>query len=141
MNKGMLGLIAVLLTLILFSVVGFGIYFATRPTNPFFDALGKAAEKAKEGAAEAAKVGMAKTGAKAIASALEQYYANNIELPPSLEALTQKQPNGLPAFFTPDKLLDPWNKPYQYDPQGPKNQGLRPDVWTTTPGGVEVGNW
>jgi general secretion pathway protein G len=91
---------------------------------------------------EDAKVGMAKTGAQAIASALEQYYANNEEFPASLEALTMQQPKGGAPFFGPDKLLDPWNRPYQYDPNGPNNQGLRPDVWTTHPRTQQMlGNW
>src|SRR5687768_13349357 len=65
---------------------------------------------------EDAKVGMAKTGAQALASACSQYYANNNEFPPSLEALTQPQPSGGAPFFGPDKLLDLWKQQYQYDP-------------------------
>ena len=36
---------------------------------------------------------------------------------------------------------DPWKKPYQYDPSGPRNNGRRPDIWTVAPDGLEIGNW
>jgi general secretion pathway protein G len=91
---------------------------------------------------EDAKAGRAKADAMSLAAACEQYYAGNNEFPPSLDALTQPQPNGNGAFFGPDKLLDPWRKPYQYDPQGPNNAGNKPDVWTTHPRtGIMIGNW
>jgi general secretion pathway protein G len=90
---------------------------------------------------EGAKTDMARTQANALASAAEQYYARNGEFPPSLEMLTQPQPDGSGAFFGPEKLLDPWNKPFQYDPSGPRNQGNKPDVWTTNPRGMIIGNF
>jgi hypothetical protein len=63
------------------------------------------------------------------------------EFPPSLEVLTQPQVDGGGAYFGPEKLLDPWNKQFQYDPSGPRNQGNRPDVWTTSPKGIIIGNF
>ena len=38
-------------------------------------------------------------------------------------------------------LLDPWGNAYQYDAAGKKNAGKRPDIWTKTPDGEEIGNW
>lgn len=90
---------------------------------------------------EDGKVGTAKAQAKALVAAAEQYYANNGEFPPSLEALTQPQPNGGGAFFGPEKLFDPWRKPYQYNPLGENTGGNKPDVWTTTRNGLTIGSW
>jgi hypothetical protein len=38
-------------------------------------------------------------------------------------------------------LKDPWGKPYSYDPAGPKNAGLKPDIWSAGGGKVLIGNW
>jgi hypothetical protein len=41
----------------------------------------------------------------------------------------------------PTALIDPWGKSFQYDPSGPKNQGLAPDIWTEAPDGSVIANW
>jgi hypothetical protein len=51
-----------------------------------------------------------------------------------------KPPEGKPVV-EPAALVDPWGKPFQFDARGPKNGGLRPDVWTVTPQGKVIGNW
>jgi type II secretory pathway pseudopilin PulG len=38
-------------------------------------------------------------------------------------------------------LLDPWGNPYQYDPNGTKNGGRRPDIWAVDPDKKLIGNW
>lgn len=38
-------------------------------------------------------------------------------------------------------LLDPWGNPYQYDPNGTKNGGRRPDNWAVNPDMKLIGNW
>ncbi len=38
-------------------------------------------------------------------------------------------------------LLDPWGNPYQYDPNGTKNGGRRPDIWAVNPDNKLIGNW
>jgi hypothetical protein len=38
-------------------------------------------------------------------------------------------------------LLDPWGNPYQYDPNGTKNGGRRPDIWAVNPDKKLIGNW
>lgn len=90
---------------------------------------------------EDGKVGTAKAQAKALVAAAEQYYANNGEFPPSLESLTQPQPNGGGAFFGPEKLFDPWKKQFQYSQAGENTGGNKPDVWTVSPRGITIGSW
>ena len=90
---------------------------------------------------ESAKIDTAKAECKAIAAQCGIYYSTYGQFPPNLEALTQVQPDGRGAFFPPEKLLDPWKKPYMYDPAGPSNGGNEPDVYTTTPRGQRIGNF
>jgi hypothetical protein len=72
--------------------------------------------------------------------AVEVYKHNNDTFPATLEALAKVQPNGGAPLVTADQLLDPWGEPYGYDPAGPKNDGLRPDIWVDRPDG-SIGNW
>jgi hypothetical protein len=78
-------------------------------------------------------VALAITRAKKIARAVEQFYENNGELPAALRDLAWTQPNSGPPLLREADLLDPWKKPYQYDPQGPKNGSKAVDVWTVAP--------
>jgi hypothetical protein len=68
--------------------------------------------------------------------ALQVYKVKKGDYPASLEDLTQGK-----AIVEPAALNDPWGKPYQYDPAGPKNKGKQPDLWTTDPSGKVIGNW
>jgi len=90
---------------------------------------------------EDAKVSTARINCASLSEAVEQYKINNNNYPPSIDALTQPQPNGGSAFVPPDKIKDPWGKVYRLDPNGPHNGGLKADVFTTTPKGVTVGNF
>jgi hypothetical protein len=47
--------------------------------------------------------------------------------------LTQPGPNGGSPYCGPEKLLDPWNKPYQLDVSG-----ARPEVFTMAPNGKRI---
>jgi general secretion pathway protein G len=88
-----------------------------------------------------AKVDAAKTGAVTLAKAAQAYEVRFGQLPESLQQLVQP-PDGSKPFVEPDALLDPWQQPYQYDPSGPRNGGLKPDVFTTSPSdGQVVGNF
>jgi general secretion pathway protein G len=87
-----------------------------------------------------AKINAAKAGVKAIERAAVGYQVNYNELPATLQQLLQP-PSGNKPYLEPEALNDPWGKPYNYDPTGPNNSGLRPDVWTTTPDGATIGNW
>jgi general secretion pathway protein G len=90
---------------------------------------------------EDARVSTARTQVNTLANAAQQYSANNNGLPQALEQLTQPQPSGGGPYFDAKQLIDPWGKPYQYNAEGPNNQGNKPDVWTTSPRGITIGNW
>jgi general secretion pathway protein G len=90
---------------------------------------------------EDAKVSRAKIDAESLSSLVEQYKLNNHEYPSSIQALATSQPNGMGPLCPPDKINDPWGKPYQIDPSGRHNGGQKADVFTTTPKGQTVGNF
>jgi hypothetical protein len=46
-----------------------------------------------------------------------------------------------PAINSADALIDPWGRPYNYDPNGPRNNGNKPDIWAVAPDGALIGNW
>lgn len=88
-----------------------------------------------------AKEGTAKSQAAELAKACQGFQIQNGRYPDSLQELTAP-PNGGRPYVEPEKLLDPWGNPFQYDPQGPNNNGLKPDVFTTNPSsGATIGNW
>ena len=60
------------------------------------------------------------------------------EFPSTLDDLLRTKP---PILQNKDALLDPWKKPFRYDVSGPRNSGLRPDIWTVTPANETIGNW
>jgi general secretion pathway protein G len=79
-----------------------------------------------------------------LTTAARTYKLNNGQFPPSLADLTRPQPNGGRKLIDTDALTDPWGKPYQYSPQGPRNNdGEKPDIWTISGegSGKEIGNW
>jgi general secretion pathway protein G len=90
---------------------------------------------------EDSKVSRAKIDCEGLSGQVETFKLNNGSYPQSIEALTQPQPTGGSALVPPDKVRDPWGKPYQIDPNGQHNGGNKADVFTTTPKGVTVGNW
>jgi hypothetical protein len=69
--------------------------------------------------------------------AVQAYQLKHNKLPDSLEALAE----GDKPFVEKSALKDPWGKPFQYDPKGPRNKGLKPDIWTSHPSGKLFGNW
>jgi len=86
-----------------------------------------------------AKDGAAKSSIATLTQACQAYKLKYQEYPPNLQQLVQP-PNGSP-FVEPDALLDPWQRQFQYDPNGPRNNGLKPDISTTGSHGQEIGNW
>jgi hypothetical protein len=42
---------------------------------------------------------------------------------------------------SPSNLLDQWDRRFDFDPNGPRNGGKQPDIWTVSPGGELIGNW
>ena len=89
---------------------------------------------------DAAKVSTAKAQTRVLSEACENYYINHGSYPTSLALLLQQSEQGGPYLKTQDALIDPWQRPYQYNPAGPNNAGRQPDIWADTPQG-QVGNW
>jgi len=58
----------------------------------------------------------AQVAVRNLTTAVEAYHARNSEYPPSLAALTEKQPGGGRPLLEPDNLLDPWGRPYVFEP-------------------------
>ena len=55
--------------------------------------------------------------------------------------MVETPPGGKP-YYDPDKLQDPWGKQFIYEPQGQHNAAKgKPDVYTTNPDGLRIGNW
>ncbi len=76
-----------------------------------------------------------------LTQACQGYHTKHGRFPKNLEELLEHDAVGGPFLETPDALIDPWGRPYQYDPKGPRNNGAKPDIWTVTPNGLEIGNW
>jgi general secretion pathway protein G len=79
--------------------------------------------------------------AENIAKASQAYFADHeSQWPSDLSALTRKDEGGGP-YIGAEGLVDPWGKQYQVNWQGPNNNGGKPDVFTTSPDGKQIGNW
>ena len=76
-----------------------------------------------------------------LTSACKAYFDKNQRWPDQLKTLTVKDDNGIVYLESKDVLADPWSREYQYDVKGPKNNGVRPDIWTVAPDGEIIGNW
>jgi hypothetical protein len=85
------------------------------------------------------KTDLAKAGAKTLETAVICYRLKFGKNPAKLDDLGNP-PDGSP-YVDPGALNDPWGQPYQYDPAGPRNQGEKPDIWTTGSDGKLIGNW
>lgn len=72
-----------------------------------------------------------------LSKACTAYKAKSGRFPMSLDELTA----GKKPFVDEEALLDPWGRIYHYDPDGAKNEGKVPDIWTTTPRTDEINNW
>ena len=99
------------------------------------------AEPPKKGAKDEEKVKVARVQVRAISEQLEVYKLNNGEYPEKLQDLAKPQPGGGAPLLPAKALLDPWKRPYRYDPAGKRNGGLKADVWTVTPAKKRIGNW
>jgi hypothetical protein len=90
---------------------------------------------------EGKRLATAKGELRMLTRVCDDYNRNNGRFPPDLQALAHQQPNGARRLVQPDDLQDPWGQPYGYDPGGPRNGGLHPDIWVNQPGGQVTGNW
>ncbi len=85
---------------------------------------------------------IARIKCKALGDVCVQYSIKNHSFPQSLQLLLQKDQKGYgPYLEEPDALVDPWGKPFNYDPSGQRNRGRRPDISTQAPDGTIIGNW
>lgn len=90
---------------------------------------------------ENAKKDRAKSDLQTLTDACKSFKMRNDYFPSTLQELLAP-PNGeRPYLETADSIIDPWGNPYQYDPNGAQNAGLRPDIWCVDEDGNEIGNW
>ena len=93
--------------------------------------------------AEEGCVARAKSGVATLTLAMWSFKLKYGEVPNKLEELF-KPPDGGKPFVKKDDLVDPWGRPYEYDPKGPKHKGSKADIWSVGPRhkeGVIIGNW
>jgi prepilin-type N-terminal cleavage/methylation domain-containing protein len=95
-----------------------------------------------------AKVDAARIKAREISQAVDQYYVDHSQYPPSLDVLLQRDQDGKgPYLKNVDAILNPVNNlPYSYDPSGQigmskGNTAPTPDVYITLPDGRVIGNF
>jgi hypothetical protein len=81
------------------------------------------------------------TQVKALGQSCDAFFVKNGKFPGTLNDLLAKDDGGIPVIGDPSMLIDPWGQQYQYDAAGPKNNGIRADVWTVSPDGQTIGNW
>ena len=92
----------------------------------------------------AGRPGVAAEDLRRLTAAVRVYEVRFGQIPERLDHLLAP-PGGGPQLVERDALTDPWGRPYRYDPAGPQNAGVRPDVWSlgpdpNDPKGV-IGNW
>lgn len=94
------------------------------------------------GQAEDARVNIAKTQMATLTRAAETFMLSNNGVPPQSWSDLLVSVNGRsPVLESESAIIDPWGKQYQLDPSGQNNGGRKPDIFTTTPRGVPIGNW
>jgi general secretion pathway protein G len=89
---------------------------------------------------EDSKLSRAKIDCEGLSAMAETFKLNTGNYPTNIQQLTQGQ-GGHSALVPPDKVIDPWGKPYQVDPNGTHNGGMKADVFTTSPKGAIIGNF
>jgi len=85
---------------------------------------------------------IAKLGIKGIEDAAMTYKINHGDFPPDLQVLTQPS-EGKEAYLEEDKLIDPWGRPYKYDPSQ-RNRTGKPLIYSegVNPGtSPQIRNW
>jgi hypothetical protein len=84
-----------------------------------------------------ARIGRAQADIRMLTKAADDYRSKHGQYPERLRDLADG------AYLGPEDskaLNDPWGNEYQYDRNGTRNGGKRPDVWTVSPDGREIGN-
>ncbi len=90
--------------------------------------------KTVDGGLEDAKVARARIGARDLVHQANFYTIKHRHPPLDIQALTLPQPNGEAPLLAPDKILDPWQKPYQLE----IDQRGDLVVFTIAPNGIRI---
>ena len=92
---------------------------------------------------EGAKEDVAKSQVQVLTEAAQMYQIKTGSYPPDLNTLTQPTADGKAASLEVSALIDPWQRPYQYQYPGQHHPGQnKPDVWSTGhDGNQQIGNW
>jgi general secretion pathway protein G len=92
------------------------------------------------------KIDRAKMDCRVLSDTVSTYKVHYGDYPASLDMLTQPQADGSLPYLEPQSLVDPWNRRYEYSPQGQHNAAMgKPDIWSNgprpgDPNGI-IGNW
>ena len=90
---------------------------------------------------EKSKVNLARSQAKStLTTACKDFWVDHNRWPESLPELVSGQDSKV-YLESVSAIRDPWEKEYLYNAAGPRNNGRKPDIWTTSPEGEEIGNW
>jgi uncharacterized protein (TIGR03067 family) len=85
------------------------------------------------------KTKTARSQLKVLTEAVRTFAVKNSgRFPQSLDELFVGNP---PYLEGKNALINPWGRPYHYDPSGPRNKHRHPDIWTVSPSTEEIGNW
>ena len=87
-----------------------------------------------------AKNDLSRAGTKTLETGCISYKLKYGEWPQNLQQLVTP-PDGGQGYVEASALNDQFQRPYQYNPAGPHNNGTKPDIWTTGTNGQELGNW
>lgn len=89
--------------------------------------------------------GRAKTDIKSLETAVAAYQSRHGRLPENLTKLAEIQPDGGPAYIEESLLIDPWARPYHYDPNRRHPESGKPQIWTAGPDPAnpeyKIANW
>jgi hypothetical protein len=89
-------------------------------------------------------VGRAKDDVLALEKAVAAYQQRNGKLPAKLEVLAELDADGYPAYIKKTMLIDPWGRPYGYDPRQLHNS-TTPLIWSLGPDpadpSTKIQNW
>lgn len=91
---------------------------------------------------ENSKITRARVDIETISNVIESYYYKHDTWPADLMTLVNPQ-DGTAPLLKQGAVINPWGQPYQTSlpNPGPRNNNQRPDVFTVTPNGREIGNW
>jgi hypothetical protein len=75
----------------------------------------------------------AKVDVQTLTRAVDTYFITNGEYPQTLKQLTEKQLDGGRPFLEAKALIDPWGRPYVYEPNTRDEQTGRPLIYSQGP--------